>query len=678
MDFPQEAPIPGDLQLTPEQATIITVLRHRAVLNPDQRVFTFLPAGGEEEIPLSYRGLAEGAEIVAARLTELGLKGRKVLMFYPAGLDFITAFVGCLWAGVIPVPAYPPRKNRSLQRIHAIVGNCGAVAILTTTAISHMIRRNFSEDPLLKDLSWYLTETWTQPEFPVPDIPEPAFEDLAFLQYTSGSTGEPKGVMVSHRNIMYNLRSLQLYFRTTREDVALFWLPQFHDLGLFSGILEGIFSGIHTVLISPVTFISNPILLFQAIQRFRVSITGQPDFAFNHCIDKTTEEQRSKLDLSSLRILFNAAEPVRKSTFDRFLDAFSTTGITPGILFPGYGLAESTLILTGKEIDKPPFYLPVNATLLGQNKVVVVSPEEKDIRWITGNGKPKMDTRILIVDPETREISPSGEVGEIWASGSTIALGYNGLPDLTLEVFHSSPAGQKDPSWLRTGDLGFLHNGELFITGRLKDLIIIHGRNFYPQDIEQAVEESHSALRRTFSAAFSIEMKGEERLGIVAELHKSIIPHDTGKVIAAVVAAVSREFEIQPGRVALIRTGTLPKTTSGKVMRRAVREMLLSGKSEILDDREFDEAEMIQSELELLESSGLEHFLVTWISHHLNNGQPVDAEKSLADYGLDSLRAVLLTDDTKNMFGFEWPPYLFFEEISIRKLSEEGMKLMEM
>jgi acyl-CoA synthetase (AMP-forming)/AMP-acid ligase II len=677
MDVNTPIPVPGDLSLQPDQATIVSVLKNRAILHPVKKAFTFLVDGEDQELSITYGELDTCAGRVARELSCLGFKGKKVLLFYPSGVDFIIAFFGCLLAGVIPVPVFPPRKNRSLLRVHAIVENCGAVSILTTESIAQSLERNFSEDPLLKSLGWNTTEKWSASDRPVSLLPEPGFEDLAFLQYTSGSTGDPKGVMVSHRNIMYNLRSLQLFFQITKDDIAVHWVPQFHDLGLIFGILETVFSGSLTVLISPVNFISKPFCLLRAITRYRATITGQPDFAFNLCVDKTNEAQRSGLDLSSLRIMFSGAEPVRKATFEKFLTAFAPAGLKPEALSPAYGMAESTLILTGKTAFQTPNYLLVGTSFLEKNRVVPVFENDKDSQWITSNGKTNMDTRILITDPETKEILSPEKVGEIWAKGSTITMGYWNQSSLTEKVFCASPAGRNEPAWLRTGDLGFLYKEELFITGRLKDLIIIHGRNFYPQDIELTVEESHSSVRKTCVAAFSIEAKGKERLAVVAEVQKSIFPPDTSEMIEAIVTAISREYEIQPARIVLVRAGSLPKTSSGKMMRRAARQMLLCGEMSIIADRVFEDKEMVPSEFEGLVTITLTEFLISWVSLNLNNGLPANPSNSLASYGMDSLRAVLLTDDTKNMFGFEWPPYLFFEEISIQQLSEEGMKLME-
>lgn len=676
MDEYKQSLIPNDLVSLPEDSTLVSVLIERARIHPADPVFIF-PNDSGSETTLTYGQLDGFARGIAGMLLEQGLTGRRVLMFYPTGPDFITAFFGALYAGVVPVPAYPPKKNRSLLRIKAIIRDCGASAILTTLSVAESLRRNFSDDPELKVMPVFCTDQNVSDGAFLTDHPLPGPDDLAFLQYTSGSTGEPKGVMISHRNILVSVKFLEVLFRMNRADVMVNWVPQFHDLGLICGLLETVFTGIRTIVIPPVQFITDPRVLLQAITRYRATIAGQPDFAFRLCVEKTDDESRKALDLSSLRIFYSAAEPVRKSTWDGFLQAFIPCGLKPEMLLAGYGMAESTLILTGTDPGIPPRYMALNGAMLEQNLVLPAGPDDADARWVTSNGKPLLDTKILIADPESCTVMDTGKVGEIWASGDTISRGYYGKSGPSGSVFGQSPAGTEDPRWLRTGDLGFVEGGDLFITGRLKELIIVHGRNFYPQDIELAVEESHSAVRKTCVAAFSIEQEGAERLAIVAELKRSVIPHDTEKILASIVGAVSREFELQPARIALIRTGLLQKTSSGKTMRRAIRQSLLAGTLETIADRIYRHAGSSDIEGYGEDNPDLTTFLVNWISHHLNEGGPVDPEQRLSDYGIDSLRAVELTEETKSLFGFEWPPSLFFEEISIRQLAEEGKKLME-
>ena len=680
MDLTSPIPIPGDL-LLPERATIVTILQKRSVLHPQKKAFAFLSNGEDETSSVTYRELDQGARTIAKRLIAMGLKGQNVLMFYPPGLDFIVAFFGCLYSGIIPAAVYPPRKNRSLNRIRTITENSKAKSILTTEAISHSLERNFAEDPMLSGLTWHITDTWPATSKTASDSYNPGFEDLAFLQYTSGSTGDPKGVMVSNRNIMYNLRSLQMIFQITPDDVAVHWVPQFHDLGLIFGILETVFSGSFAVLIPSFIFISNPFYLLKAITCYRATISGQPDFAFNHCVDKINDQEKVSLDLSSLRVMYSGAEPVRKSTLDQFLSTFSPFGLKTEALIPAYGMAESTLILTGAKIKGPTVYLPVSASGLRKDLVVPVNPEDKefhdDVQWIASNGKPNMDSSILIVHPETCEILPPYQVGEIWARGSTITMGYYGKPKLSADTFNATPAGIDNHKWLRTGDLGFLYHDELFITGRLKDMIIIHGRNFYPQDIEDLVESCHSSIRKTCCAALSIEHAGKEKLAIVAELKRSLSQPDTGPIFEAIAAAVSVEFEIRPARITLIRINSLIKTSSGKIMRMANRELLRGGKYDIIAERWYEEQGINQTEFEGEGALNLEQFLVAWASFHLNNGCPVDPSNSLTAFGIDSLRALELSEEIKKIFGFESPPSLFFEEMTISQLALEGLSLIE-
>jgi acyl carrier protein len=321
----------------------------------------------------------------------------------------------------------------------------------------------------------------------------------------------------------------------------------------------------------------------------------------------------------------------------------------------------------------------VKASSLEKNLVVPVEGDirDSDIAWIASNGTPRMDTAILIADPESGAIMQSGCLGEIWASGNTVAMGYWGKPALTNGVFRASPAGTNDPKWLRTGDLGFLHKGDLYITGRLKDLVIINGRNFYPQDIEEVIGNCHPAVRKSCTAAFAIDVKGKERLAIVAELHRSIFPRDHEKILDAIASSVSVEFEIQPVRITLVRTGAVVKTSSGKIMRRANREALLTGQFEPVSERFYEAQELTAGVYADGGLPSLGQFILSWASARLNNGEPAIPGRSLTSYGLDSMRAMELSEEVKNIFGFEWSPTLFFEEIPIAALVQEGLKIME-
>jgi len=663
------APVPADLGHLPDKATIVTVLQTRAALHPERRVFTFLGDGENETAVITYGGLDKAATTIAGKISAMDLSGKNVLMFYPAGIDFIAAFFGCLYAGAIPVPVYPPRKNRSLSRISVISADCDASAILATTEINNSLERNFSDDPYLSAIPWLATEELT-PRLSDFKPADPDLNQLAFLQYTSGSTGNPKGVMVSHRNIMANLKSLQLYMLICPEDTNVHWVPQFHDLGLILGILSTVFSGSHSVLIPPFIFISKPITLLKAISRYSARLSGGPDFAFNHCIDRIANDELSDIDLSTLRIMFSGAEPVRKQTMDRFSEKFSSCGFKTGAFFPAYGMAESTLILTGARNEKGPFSLPVKTNSLKENLIEMAGPED-DVHYIVSNGIPIMDTEIIIVNPDNSLKLEEDRVGEIWVSGTTITKGYWDNERLTAETFGVSPAGMNDPRWLRTGDLGFLHQGELYITGRLKNLIIINGKNFYPQDIEKTVENCHPSIRKTCVAAVPFEVKYKESLCIIAELERTFLRKpDTAGILEHIVASVSAEHEIQPARISLIRTGSIPKTSSGKMMHKAAREMLLKGELEIIAEKIFPEADF-SAELQP-DNISLSDFICNWVSAKLNQGKPADTSDTLIAYGIDSLKASELSDEIKNRYGIELPPYRMFEDISINLLVREA------
>ncbi len=672
MDLTTNFPVPGDLTLKAGDASIVTVLRERARLHPHKRVFTFLGDGETETETATFAELDSEALRIASLLSEAGMKGKNLLLFYPPGIAFISAFFGCLYSGTVPVPAYPPRKNRSLDRIRLMASDCDAAAILATDEITRSLERNFSGEPGLASLPWISSDNKKLPSAGF-QVQEPDTARLAFLQYTSGSTGNPKGVMVSHRNIMANLRSLQLHMQIRPEDNNVHWVPQFHDLGLILGILEAIFSGSHSIIIPPVVFISNPLTLLKAISRYSARLSGGPDFSFNHCADKIHPEQLSGIDLSSLRVLFSGAEPVRMETIEKFATAFESCGFRRQMFFPAYGMAETTLIQTGVPLGEEPVFEAVSAAGLLKNRIERPAGSN-DIRYIACNGKPNTDTRLLIVNPDTLEVCNESEAGEIWVTGSTVTMGYWGKQELTAGTYGVSPAGKNDPIWMRTGDMGFINDKGLFITGRIKNLIIINGKNYYPQDIELSAEMSHPSIRKTFVAAIPVEDNNRERLAVVAELGRTALRDKTHEaVIDAMAAAISSDHELKAARIVLVKTNSIPKTSSGKMMHREVRSLLLSGKLDILAERYFPDEETETVLLE--ESGGLPEFITGWISAKLNRGLPVDTGLSPGVYGLDSLRATELSDELKKKYGIEFPAYRMFEDLTIKQLIDEAEKL---
>jgi acyl-CoA synthetase (AMP-forming)/AMP-acid ligase II/acyl carrier protein len=503
------------------------------------------------------------------------MTGERILLLYPPGLDYITALFGCFYAGAIAVPSYPPRLNRPDPRLQAIVTDSQAAVVLTTTPIFSNVERYFSHTPELAALRWLTTDNQADDladEWRVPGI---AGDSLAFLQYTSGSTSTPKGVMVSHANLMCNLGTIQHCFETRPASRGVFWLPFYHDMGLIGGILETLYCGGESTLLSPVDFIQRPFCWLQAISRTRAEISGGPNFAYDLCVHKVTPEQRETLDLSSWKLAFNGAEPVRRETMEQFAAAFAPCGFRREAFYPCYGLAESTLIVSGGLKAEPPIVRAFQRKALAANQAISAEDGSAEGQALVGCGRSIPGQQLVIVDTETLTPCPPGKVGEIWASSASVSQGYWNRPDETAHTFGARLADSGAGPFLRTGDLGFLHDDELFVTGRLKDLLIIRGRNHYPNDIELTAEQSHPALEPGGGAAFSVDANGEERLVIAHELRRTHRDADVGEVVQAIRKAVATEHELQVYAIALLKPMSIPKTSSGKIQRSLCRAQFL-------------------------------------------------------------------------------------------------------
>ena len=578
--------------------TIVDLLRQRAAYRPHDRAFTFLVDGENEELNITYAELDRKARALGAWLLSEGMAGKRVLLLYPSGLDFIAAFMGCLYGGAIAVPAYPPRKNRSVERIEAIAADAEASVALTTRDVVDRFDALRATAPSLEHLIWKvdseLDVAWAD-RWERPDIDG---STLAFLQYTSGSTGTPKGVMLSHENLLHNSLRIMQAFEITRSQSGVFWLPSFHDMGLIGGILVPLYGGKFNVLISPVAFLQKPLRWLQAISKYRATISGGPNFAYELCVRKTTPEQRATLDLSSWTLAFNGAEPVRAETIDAFCEAFAPCGFRREAFYPCYGLAESTLMVTGGMKFEPPVVRSFDAASIETGAAVVRPANAPAVRRLVGSGRELDGQDVLIVDPQSCEALPPGRVGEIWVSGPSVAQGYWNRGDASAATFgamlaqsdQSSPdqavtTWQPNPGpYLRTGDLGFFDNGELFVAGRLKDLIIIRGRNHYPQDIEHAVEEASTLVRAGSIAAFAVDVDGRERVAVVAEVERGKRePAEVAAAFEAIRKRLATEHELAVEAIVLVRPNSVPKTSSGKIQRHACKRQFLDSTLEVVD-----------------------------------------------------------------------------------------------
>ncbi len=547
--------------------SLLEVLSYRAQYQSEWQAYIFLQNGETESASLTYGELDSLARQIAAHLQSW--QGERALLLYPSGLEFVTAFFGCLYAGVIAVPVYPPRQNQKLSRLLSIVNDAQAKVALTTKSILGEIEKRWLEEAELAPVQLVATDTieTSESEF-APQSVTP--ESLAFLQYTSGSTGTPKGVMVTHRNIIHNQQLLHQACGHSENTIGVGWLPLFHDMGLIGNVLQPIYVGFLGILMPPVAFLQKPIRWLKAISNYRATTSGSPNFAYDLCVKKVQPEQLADLDLSSWDVAFIGAEPIRAKTLEQFGKKFARCGFNYRAFYPCYGMAETTLFATGGDKNQLPVIQSVLARELEQNSIVETEISSPLSRVLVGVGRPYMDTTVIIVNPESLTRYREGLVGEIWMSGGSIASGYWNRSQATQETFQAHLKDTGNGPFLRTGDLGFLSNGELFVTGRLKDVIIISGRNHYPQDIELTVENSHPALRSHCSAAFSIEMEDSECLMVACEVERTYLHKlNTLEVVRAIQIAVSTEHELEVYEVVLLKTGSIPKTSSGKIQRRA-------------------------------------------------------------------------------------------------------------
>ncbi|HEX7313092.1 MAG TPA: amino acid adenylation domain-containing protein, partial [Pyrinomonadaceae bacterium] len=663
-------------------ATLTGLLRWRALRQPDKVAYTYLTDGESEEVSLTYAELDRRARAVAARLQQTGRRGDRVLLLYPPGLGYVAAFFGCLYAEMIAVPAYPPdpsKFSRSLPRLQTMLADSGAAVALTTEPILSRARLLFDESPMLESLDWMsFDETPVGAEDGWREN-SGVSTDLAFLQYTSGSTGAPKGVMLTHENLLHNASLVYHGVEHSDGDKYVSWLPVFHDMGFMAGILQPLYAGIGVVSMSPVAFLQRPLLWLQAISRYRATTSGGPNFAYDLCARKVTPEQRAELDLSNWSVAFNGAEPIRAETLDRFVEAFGPCGFKREAFYPCYGLAEATLIVTGSGKTRQPVSKALHARALENNLAVEAADVAAgaEARTLVGCGRTLLDQKVLVVNPETRIRCESGEVGEVWVSGASVAQGYWGKPDETELTFRASLRHTGEGPFLRTGDLGFMSGGELYITGRLKDLIIVRGLNHYPQDVELTVERSNPALRPGCGAAFSVEVEGEEKLAVVQEIDVRRQP-DVDAVLDGIREAVAREHELQVYAVALIKPGRIPKTTSGKIQRRATRAAFLAGKLDIIAEWSADKVaadapeEQPDADGPRQEISEVAAWMCAQIAARLGVAPAsIDVHQPIARYGLDSLAAIELVHGIETQHGVVLPMTSFLQSFSVAELSAQ-------
>lgn len=567
-------------------SNFIDVLSYRAENQPSLQAYTFLKSGETESQKWTYEELHSRSQAIAASLQSLNAFGERALLLYQPGLDFIAAFLGCLYAGTIAVPAYPPRRNRNLSRLQAIATDAKAKIVLTSSSLLESLYNASEQQGLgIGGLHWLATDKVGCNQVSKWCKPIVKSDDIAFLQYTSGSTGAPKGVMISHGNLLHNLALIHKCFEHTPNSQGVIWLPPYHDMGLIGGILQPIYGGFPVTLMPSVAFLQKPIRWLQAISRYKATTSGGPNFAYEFCVNQIKPQQLASLDLSSWEVAFTGAEPIRTETLEKFARIFAPCGFRKEAFYPCYGMAETTLIVSGGEKKALPITYKLEDVALEQNRIVKVNDTREDSREIVSCGRIAEELSVIIVNPESLTCCSSEQVGEIWVSGGSVAQGYWNLIEETQKTFHAYLADTGKGPFLRTGDLGFLQDGELYVTGRLKDVIIIRGQNHYPQDIELTVEKSHPALRSSCGAAFAIDFNNSEQLVIVQEVERSYLRKlNTQEVVGNIQQAVVSQHGLQLFSVVLVKTASIPKTSSGKIRRRACRDAFLAGELDVVDD----------------------------------------------------------------------------------------------
>ena len=560
--------------------TLVDLLRRQADRHGDKVAFTFTVDGESEQDRLTYRELDAKARAIAAGLQRAGAVGRRVLVICRPGLDSVAAYFGCLYAGAVAVPV-----QDSLVRLMTIVPDARAGHVLADAetqarvkaAVDGMVRR-----PLQWSLPAAAPEdagSWTPPEIDS--------GSTAMMQYTSGSTRAPKGVVLTHANLLHNLAAIHEAWGGDENDVAVYWLPQHHDMGLIGGILETIYVGCSTVLLSPAGFITRPIRWLETISRYQATMTAAPNFAYNLCVERSSPDERAALDLSSLATAMNGAEPVHAETLRTFTEAFAPSGLRPEALMPVYGLAEASLLVSGGSEHHTPVIRWIDRGALSEDRVADANPAAATTVSVVSCGRPRGGQRIVIADPETRRQRDADQVGEIWIAGPSVASGYRGKPEDTEKTFGAYLADTREGPFLRTGDLGFLHDGELFITGRCKDLIILAGNHYYPNDIEASVQSCHPVLLAGRGAAFTVpsESGTSEQLVVVQEVARQrILESDLPHLVAAAGAALAKHHGLLPQQFVLVDQMMIPTTSSGKIQRGRCRQLFLDGELEMLFD----------------------------------------------------------------------------------------------
>ena len=653
--------------------TIIDLLEFRSRESRDKVAYRFLEDGEFESDSSTYRSLYFRSQIMASEIAKIAKPGERVVLLFPSGIHFIEAFLGCLLVGVIAVPVNPPSSKRRLGRIKNIINDCESVGVISISRLYDKFAKWMGSSKILNETSLLLVDKINE-KGKLNDLIRPSVEDIAFLQYTSGSTGNPKGVMVSHDNIMHNCGLLKGFLQLEENTIHLGWLPVFHDMGLMGNILSTLYSGCTLVFMPPVSFIRKPICWLKAITKYKATVTGGPNFSYDFCVENIKENALENIDLSSCKVYFNGAEPIKANTILEFVEKFSKYGMKHEYFKPCYGMAETTLVVSGfdSSTDSSKDTLKTKCLDSLKNKLPI------------STGGALNDTEVVIIDTNTKKACKENEEGEIWVKGLSVAKGYWNKPLLNKEIFnafyHESVNNLRGP-FLKTGDLGFLSNGEIHISGRLKEMMIFNGKNVYPQDIEVIVQNSSKDFKTNSGAIFSIGVNGKERLIVTQEIKRtSLKTYKKEDLFKAIREEIFKEFDLQVLDIFILKPGTIPVTSSGKIKRGQCKEWYLKREfpgvlNILLNEKKNDKTSTSKVNLNIKVQKSKDYIeFVDWIKEKIAKliSKPVthiNKYDSFSELGLSSIQMIRLTGELSDYFKREISPAELYDFSTIEKIT---------
>lgn len=663
-----------------DSSNLLEIIKSHSVTKPNQVACEFLYADNTDSSRLTYFQLDQQARCIANYLQNYSLdKDARVLLVFPAGLEFIKAFIGCLYAGLISVPVSFPKPNRSLKDLERIINDATIDIVLGTEKGLSILQQGIDQRLNYININEALTgksQDWFQP----PINPQA----IVFLQYTSGSTGDPKGVMVSHKNLLHNLAHIYHCFGHNDQSRVFSWLPHYHDMGLVGGILQPLYGGFPVYLMSPFAFIQNPYLWLKLISKYKITTSGGPNFAYDLCIEKISNEQKNNVDLSSWDLAFTGSEVINSETLDSFSRSFKQCGFCYHSFYPCYGMAEATLMATTGKKEQSPILKTIDYMKFHDRQIVYCEAKEQGTKTMVSCGQTLSDQVLKVVDPHTRLELLDSSIGEIWLKGKSIAQGYWQKEKINQEIFGAYL--DNEGPFFRTGDLGFTHRGEVFITGRLKEMLVIRGRNYYPQDIEKTILNAHSALKLGGGAVFSGEGVANDKLVIIHEIKRKYVRHLDGvEILRCLQTVVSQEYGLNIDDLVLIKPNSLKKTSSGKTKRYLMKKLYIQDQIESLfsskkntnfsmtDIQNLTYDSLIQvsgTRQKLLLAAYTKTILAGFLQCDISL---LDSSQSIQELGLDSVQLVDLKLKLDQVIGSEFPLEKFMELPSIEVLAETAL-----